>query len=83
MARLLANLALVQSHYPPLLLRSTADREPYLDALAASDEADILPLYDLFVGSLRRAVRVMERPNYVESKVRGELLATTAQRYEV
>lgn len=83
MARLLANLALVQSHYPPLLLRSTADREPYLDALAASDDGDILPLYDLFVGSLRRAVRVMERPDYVESKIRDELLATTAQRYEV
>jgi Fic family protein len=83
MARLLANLALVQAHYPPLLLRSTSDREPYLDALAASDDGDILPLYDLFVSSLRRAVRVMERPDYVESKIRDELLATTAQRYDV
>ncbi|HWV83910.1 MAG TPA: Fic family protein [Capillimicrobium sp.] len=83
MARLLANLALVQAHYPPLLLRSTADRGPYLDALAASDEGDILPLYDLFVSSLRRAVRVMERPGYVESKIRSELLATTSQRYDI
>lgn len=83
MARLLANLALVQSQYPPLLLRSTSDRGPYLDALASSDDGDILPLYDLFVSSLRRTVRGMERPDYVESKVRDQLLTTAAQRHEV
>ena len=80
MARLLANLALIQSHYPPLLLRSVADRGPYLDALAASDDGDILPLYDLFVHSLRRVVKAMEHPHYVESKIRDELLATVEQR---
>jgi Fic family protein len=82
MARLLANLALVQSKYPPLLLRSGPDRGQYLDALAASDDGDILPLYDIFVKSLRRVVRTMEKPNYVESKIRDELLATTEQRYK-
>lgn len=83
MARLLANLALVQSNYPPLLLRSIADRGPYLDALAASDNGDILPLYDLFISSLTRTVRVMERPDYVETKIRDNLLSTTSQRHKV
>lgn len=82
MARLLANLALIQAGYPPLLLRSQSDRGEYLDALAASDEGDILPLYDLFVSSLRRVVLTMEKPNYVQSKIRGDLLKTTEQRYE-
>src|SRR4051794_9328004 len=53
----------------------------YLDALAASDEGDILPLYDVFVKSLRRVVLTMEKPNYVDSKIRYELLATTEQRH--
>jgi hypothetical protein len=83
MARLLANLALVQSHYPPLLLRSDADRGQYLDALAASDDGDLLPLYDLFVKSLRRVVLMMEKPNYVQAKLRDELLATILQRYRI
>ena len=81
MARLLANLALIQARYPPLLLRSREDRGPYLEALAASDDGDILPLYDLFVRSLRRVVKTMEHPNFVESKIRDELLATPDQRY--
>lgn len=81
MARLLANLALIQARYPPLLLRSREDRGPYLEALAASDFGDILPLFDLFAKSLRRVVKTMEHPSYVESKIRDELLATSSQRY--
>jgi Fic/DOC family protein len=81
MARLLANLALVQARYPPLLLRSGSDRGQYLDALAASDDGDILPLYDLFVKSLRRVVKTMAKPGYVEFKIRDELLATVSQRH--
>jgi hypothetical protein len=50
MARLLANLALIQAHFP------------------------------LFVSAIRRAVRLMEKPNYVQSKIRGELLVTIVQR---
>lgn len=80
MARLLANLALIQAHFPPLLLRSGTDRGQYLDALAASDDGDILPLYHFFVDALRRVVKLMEKPNYVESKIRGELLTTVVQR---
>lgn len=81
MSRLMANLALVQAHYPPLLLKSQSDRGEYLDALAASDRGDILPLYDLFVRSLRRTIRTMERPDYVFAKIRGDLLASSPQRY--
>lgn len=81
MARLLANLALVQARYPPLLLRSGPDRGQYLDALAASDDGDLLPLYDIFVKSLRRVVKTMEKPNYVESMIRDQLLATSDQRH--
>jgi Fic/DOC family len=69
MARLLANLALVQSRYPRLLLRSGPDRGQYLDALVASDEGDV--------------VKAMEKPNYVNSKIRDELLATTEQRHQI
>jgi Fic family protein len=83
MARLLANLALVQSNYPPLLLRSSSDRGKYLDALVASDEGDILPLYDLFLQATRRVVRNMERPDYVAAKIRNELLRTSRQRYDI
>lgn len=81
MARLLANLALVQVSFPPLLLRSGSDRGQYLDALAASDEGDILPLYDLFANSLRRMVLAMEKPNFVQAKIRAELMDTSAKRY--
>ena len=58
-----------------------ADLGMYLEALAASDDGDILPLYDLFQRSLRRAVNEMEKRNYVERKVRGDLLNTGAKRY--
>jgi hypothetical protein len=83
MARLLANLALIQARFPPLLLRAGSDRGQYLDALARSDEGDILPLYDLFASSLRRMVCDMERPQFVERKIRSELLSTADKRYDM
>lgn len=83
MARLLANLALIQARFPPLLLRAGSDRGQYLDALARSDEGDILPLYDLFASSLRRMVCDMERPQFVERKIRSELLGTADKRYDM
>ncbi|HEX3734401.1 MAG TPA: Fic family protein [Solirubrobacterales bacterium] len=83
MARLVANLALIQARFPPLLLRAGSDRGQYLDALAASDDGDILPLYDLFAGSLRKMVCDMERPQFVERKVRSELLRTPENRYDL
>lgn len=83
MARLLANLALSQGGYPPLILRNDADRGQYLDALAVSDDGDILPLYDLFVSVLRRSVKTMSRPDYVQGVIQDRLLSTESQRYGV
>ncbi len=83
LARLLANVSLVQAGFPPLLLRSAADRGPYLEALAASDEGDILPLYDLFTRSLRRLVLQMEKPGFVDRKIRLQLFDTEGKRYRI
>ena len=83
LARLLANLTLTQSGYPPLLIRSDADRGQYLDALAASDDGDILPMYEVFTGVLRRTVKTMSRPGYIQGVIEDRLLSTQAQRYEV
>lgn len=74
LARLLANLTLIQSNYPPLLLRHDSDRGQYLDALAKSDDSDILPLYDLFAQVTRRTVTVMGKPDYVQDIIHRRLL---------
>jgi hypothetical protein len=78
MARLLANLALTQAGYPPLLIRADTDRGQYYDALEASDDGDILPLYDLFVNILRRTVRTMSSSTYVEDVAKDRLLTSVA-----
>jgi Fic family protein len=76
MARVLANLTLVQAAYPPLILRSDSDRGQYYDALAQSDVGDILPLYELFSQVIRRTVRVMARSDYVREIVEDRLLTS-------
>ena len=83
MARLLANLALTQSGYPPFLIRSEADRGQYYDALSASDDGDILPLYDLVVKILRRTVRTMSSPDYVREVVRDRLLTSVRDEWAI
>jgi hypothetical protein len=83
MARLLANIALSQHGYPPLLLRSESDRGQYLDALARSDDGDILPLYELFSQVIRRQVRVMARHEYVAEMVEQRLLSDFRARFDV
>lgn len=80
-ARVLANLELSRHGYPPLILRAESDRGEYLEALAASDEGDILPLYDLFVRAVRRQVRLMARPNYVDELIQDRFLASNRDRY--
>lgn len=74
-ARLLANLALSQREYPPLVLRSDSDRNQYLDALARCDDGDILPLYELFSRVIRRQVGIMGGHDYVRMVVEGRLLS--------
>jgi hypothetical protein len=83
MARLLANLALTQAGYPPFLIRSEPDRGQYYDALAASDDGDILPLYDLVVKILRRTVRTMSSPDYVRDVVRDRLLTSRSAEWSI
>ncbi|MGW0544294.1 Fic family protein [Streptomyces sp. Z38] len=81
MARLLANMSLARNGFPPLLVRSQVDRGQYYDALARSDDGDILPLYDLFVQILNRTVRLMSRPDYVREIIKDRLLSTVQDRY--
>lgn len=64
-ARLLANYALAKASWPPIILRSKSDRAEYLEALARSDEGgDILPLFELFVRSMRRSLSEMLDPSF-------------------
>ena len=83
LARLLANLTLTQSGYPPLLIRSDADRGQYLDALAASDDGDIMPMYEIFAAILRRTVRVMGQPGYIRGVIENRLLSSQSKRYNL
>lgn len=76
LARVLANFALAQAHYPPLIVRAGQDRGEYYAALAASDEGNILPLYQLFAQIIRRTVRAMGRPNYTQDYLEDRLLSS-------
>ena len=76
LARVLANFVLVEAAYPPLVVRAGADRGEYYDALAASDEGNILPLYRLFATIIRRTVKAMARPNYTHDFLENRLLAS-------
>lgn len=82
-ARLLANLALSQGKYPPLIISAASDRGEYYDALAASDDGDILPLFDLFARVLRRSVKVMSAPDYVERVIQDRLLVSPSRQREL
>lgn len=82
LARLLANLELAASGFPPMIIREQADRGQYYDALAHSDEGDILPLYDLFSRVLKRTVDTMSTPSYVEDIVNRKFLKTSKARYD-
>ena len=74
-ARLIANLALSQRKYPPLVLKSDSDRGQYLDALSHSDDGDILPLYELFSRVARRQVGIMGNHEYVRSVIERRLFS--------
>ncbi|MBI5622901.1 MAG: Fic family protein [Elusimicrobia bacterium] len=83
LARLLANLTLIQSQYPPLLLRHDSDRGRYYDALTRSDDGDILPLYDLFAQVIRRTTTLMGKPEYVHDIIKKRLLSNRSQSHAV
>lgn len=79
-ARLLANLALAQGNHPPLIISASTDRGEYYDALAASDDGNILPLFVLFERVMRRTVREMSKPDYVDGVIQSRLLSTPNDR---
>lgn len=73
-ARLLANLVLIREGMPPLIVRASSDRGPYIDALAASDGGgNILPLARLFRRVLSRAVQDVSNPNLADQIFNDEV----------
>jgi Fic family protein len=63
MARLVMNLVLARAGYPPIIIKATSHRQPYLDALADSDSGgDILPLLGILSRLLKSTFRQVERP---------------------
>lgn len=82
-ARLLANLVLLRSAWPPLIIRDP-DRLQYLDGLSHSDEGgDLLPSFDLFVKSINRALRDLEKPDLAERLFDADLRREPEQRFEL
>lgn len=65
---------LSQAGYPALIVSASVDRGQYYDALALSDEGNILTLYDLFAQIIRRTVKSMSRPNYAQDVLQNRLL---------
>lgn len=62
-ARVLANMMLSTHAYPPLVIRSGADRGEYLSALAASDTAGNINYFlSLFSRAINRSVVQLEQP---------------------
>jgi Fic family protein len=82
-ARLLANIVLIRARWPPLIIRAS-DRLQYLDALSQSDEAgDILPLFDLFVKSIKRGLRELQKPDLAKRLFDADLRRQPDRRYEL
>jgi len=83
MARLLVNIVLSRSGYPPLEIEAVRDTGQYYDALRESDKGNILPLFDLFLGILKSTVKLMDKSGYVKSVAQGRLLADREHRYKI
>ena len=82
-ARLLANLVLMRAAWPPLIIRDV-DRLQYLDALSHSDEgSDLLPVFDLFVISIKRHLRHIERPGLADELFDLDLKRSPGERFEL
>src|SRR5664280_1567067 len=62
-ARLIMNLTLARAGYPPVIIKSSAHKSWYFDALAASDQGgDLLPLLTLFSRLLKTPFREITQP---------------------
>lgn len=81
-ARLLSNLILIREGFPPLIVRASADKGAYLDALAASDEGgDILPLARTFRRVLSRGVQDLSNPELADRVFDTEIAKQSAPRH--
>ena len=59
-ARALANLELIKGGFPPVIIRKT-DRERYYQALADSDQGNLLPFLDFFIEKVTDALNYLEQ----------------------
>ncbi len=83
MARLLANLILLKSSWPPLIVRSS-DRLQYLDALSESDSGgNLLPLFELFVKSIGRNLTELEKPDLARRLFQADIETNSNARYRL
>jgi Fic family protein len=81
-ARLLANLVLLRAAWPPLIVRDT-DRLQYLESLRHSDKAgELLAVFQLFVKSINRELRNLERPGLAQTLFDADLMQEPEQRFE-
>lgn len=73
-ARLLANYTLYRQRWSSLVVKSGSDRGQYYEALAHSDEGgDILPLFELFVKGIERALVEMSDPEFARRLLRADI----------
>jgi len=83
LARILANLVLAQASLPPAIVKNESERGNYIECLAHSDEAgDILPLAGLFVKTLRRYAKQVERPSYLKKLFAAEIKLRSQGEFE-
>lgn len=74
LARILANLILTRAGLPPAIVKNQSERGNYLDCLAHSDVAgDILPLSALFLKTVKRYVKQIERPSFMRRMFNAEI----------
>ena len=82
LARLLATISLVQAGYPPLIVSSEAERERYYDALAESDDGNILPLFELFAAIQTREAAILTRKDYVDAILQNTIYRDPGNRHK-
>jgi hypothetical protein len=78
-ARLLVNLLLARRGYPPLIVKSRADRGEYLESLARSDEGGDLSLFfSLVIKGLHRGCFELESPDVSHELLMRDLFGEDA-----
>lgn len=76
-------MILLKGDLPPAIVKSSSQRESYLDALAHSDVGgDILPLAGLFLVTLKKYARELSKPQVATKLFREELARRGNSAYE-